>query len=160
MRVRSPSHCVSQIDILKSPALSLRFSLLKSGDNNEGRRPRRRAEEDLARRGKFNSMASRVIVSKFGGSSCGNAEAYRRLGKYFLDEHSAGHKVVGVFSAMFAVTDRLLNSIQYARDGDKSGVKASREMIWNLHADTARQLLAQPGNAEEALDWMDGHLKK
>ena len=105
-------------------------------------------------------MASRTIVSKFGGSSCGSAEAYRRLGKYFADQYEAGHKQVGVFSAMFAVTDRLLNAIQSARAGDSAGVAESRAAIWDLHSRTARDLLVQPGNVDESLDWIDFRLKE
>ena len=105
-------------------------------------------------------MASRLIVSKFGGSSCGNAQAYKRLGQYFGEEHAAGHRVVGVFSAMFAVTDRLLNAIQFARDRDATGVATARKQVWDLHAGTARELLVQKGNVQESLDWIDHRLKE
>ena len=103
---------------------------------------------------------SRTIVSKFGGSSCGNAEAYRRLGQYFSEQHLAGHKVVGVFSAMFAVTDRLLNAIQSARENDEDMVQRRRQQIWDLHSQTATELLLDKGNAEEAMDWIDHRLKQ
>jgi len=99
-------------------------------------------------------------VSKFGGSSCGNAAAYRRLGQYFTEQHDAGHKCVGVFSAMFAVTDRLLNAIQSARVDDADGVAAARNSIWDLHARTARDLLVDNGNVEESLDWIDARLQQ
>ena len=65
-----------------------------------------------------------------------------------------------MFSAMFAVTDRLLNAIQFARDGNTAGVAESRKQIWDLHAGTAQDLLLAPGGIEETLDWIDARLQK
>ena len=88
-------------------------------------------------------------VTKFGGSSCGSAEAYRRLGDYFEQQLNEGHRPVGVFSAMFAVTDSLLAALDAAAVRDQPAVAAARARIWDLHERTLHELLAQPGDIEE-----------
>ena len=52
---------------------------------------------------------------------------------YFSNELSQGHQVVGVFSAMFAVTDRLLAAVASAEAADEEGVLRARREIWDLH---------------------------
>ena len=79
---------------------------------------------------------SLIKVTKFGGSSCGNAECYTRLGDYFANELHQGHRPVGVFSAMFAVTDKLLNALAAAEQGDAAAVAAARKSVWDLHVRT------------------------
>lgn len=57
----------------------------------------------------------KLVVAKFGGSSCGNHEAYGKLGDFFSSQIEDGHRMVGVFSAMFGVTDRLLSALYAAK---------------------------------------------
>ena len=52
---------------------------------------------------------------------------------YFSNELSQGHQVVGVFSAMFAVTDRLLAAVATAEAADEEGVlRAERDLGFAL----------------------------
>ena len=94
------------------------------------------------------------MVTKFGGSSCGSAAAYNHLADYFAGELAKGNQVVGVFSAMFAVTDRLLNAIGAAKRGDADLVAQSRAEVWDLHESTLRELVNDAGRVDERLDWM------
>ena len=68
-------------------------------------------------------------------------QAYRKLAAYFRDQHEHGHSVVGVFSAMFGVTDRLLGALDYAKRNEAPGVEKERNAIWALHERTLTDLL-------------------
>lgn len=102
----------------------------------------------------------KLIVAKFGGSSCGSAEAYGKLGDFFASQLDAGHRMVGVFSAMFGVTDRLLAALYAANEGDKKKVAECRESIWSLHC---RTIDAMPELSEglraECKQWVDSRLE-
>eukprot|EP00941_MAST-03F_sp_MAST-3F-sp1_P001814 g1814.t1 len=101
------------------------------------------------------NVVQKLKVTKFGGSSCGSANAYRRLAEYFSNELKNGHRVVGVFSAMFAVTDRLLLALDAAVDGDVQTVKDARAAVWDLHVRTLDDLVKCPEARSARLQWMD-----
>jgi len=101
---------------------------------------------------------SKLIVAKFGGSSCGNHEAYAKLGDFFEKQIKSGHRMVGVFSAMFAVTDRLLAALYAAKDGDISRAKQCRTEIRDLHVRTIEGMNLSEEEAAKCVEWVDDRL--
>ncbi len=64
-----------------------------------------------------------LIVQKFGGTSVGTTEKIKAVAKRVLENHTKGHQMVIVLSAMSGETDRLVG---YANDMQK--VPSAREM--------------------------------
>lgn len=83
-------------------------------------------------------------VIKFGGSSVGNADAFRGVHKvlrYYAPGGRSKAKVVCVLSAMMGVTDKLISAAEEAAKGNESGSLAMREKLYGLHARTVEDLL-------------------
>ena len=99
------------------------------------------------------------MVTKFGGSSCGSVAAYNHLANYFAGELAKGNQVVGVFSAMFAVTDRLLAAVASAEAGDTEGVVKARKAVWDLHEQTLHGLVTDEAKRNVRLDWMQQRME-
>lgn len=104
------------------------------------------------------SSEGKLIVAKFGGSSCGNHEAYAKLGDFFEKQISSGHRMVGVFSAMFAVTDRLLSALYAAKEGDLPRANQCREEIRDLHVRTIEGMNLSKEEASKCVAWVDDRL--
>ena len=102
--------------------------------------------------------SNKLIVAKFGGSSCGNHEAYAKLGDFFEKQIQSGHRMVGVFSAMFAVTDRLLAALYAAKDGDLERARACRTEIRDLHVRTIEGMNLEESEAKKCVEWVDDRL--
>lgn len=101
----------------------------------------------------------KVYVAKFGGSSCGSAKAYKHLGDFFAKHLKDGNHVVGVFSAMFGVTDRLIAALQAAKTGDMETVKASRAKILGLHQRALRDMDLGDTTTAECEEWIEERLR-
>jgi len=73
-------------------------------------------------------MASaRRIVSKFGGSSVGDANAMRSTARLLMSQGmNPSMEPIGVASACFGTTDRLVESVHAAARGDTEGVIKAR----------------------------------
>ena len=93
-------------------------------------------------------------VFKFGGSSVGSAQALRNVGNVLCTERDNGNSVVSVLSAMFGVTNKLVEATERAAAHDMSAVRRNREILYNLHKYTADELLSADAKAEKA-DIMD-----
>lgn len=94
-------------------------------------------------------------VMKFGGSSVGSSDAFRRVAAHLSSERAAGHSVVGVLSAMFGVTNHLISAANSARQGDMQGVKRSRDALFGLHHSTTQELVSSSERRDSVLGWMD-----
>ena len=73
-------------------------------------------------------MASvRRVVSKFGGSSVGDANAMRSTARLLMSQGmSPAFQPIGVASACFGTTDRLVESVNAAARGDTEAVIKAR----------------------------------
>jgi len=77
-------------------------------------------------------------VLKFGGTSIGSAEALLRAASIVLAELPGGGLVV--VSALSGTTDRILQSLRMASDGDLPEAKSSIHALRNHHERVARDL--------------------
>ena len=66
--------------------------------------------------------------------------------------------MVGVFSAMFAVTDRLLAALYAAKDGDLERARACRTEIRDLHVRTIEGMNLEESEAKKCVEWVDDRL--
>src|SRR5947209_6950439 len=88
-------------------------------------------------------------VMKFGGTSMGNAEAIRTVGRILVDH--AADRPVAVVSAMSGVTDSLLGAAELARKGTRNAVEAAIAALCERHQNVAFDLVDTDG---ERTVWM------
>jgi aspartokinase len=70
---------------------------------------------------------ARRIVSKFGGSSVGDANAMRSTSRLLMSQGlRPDMQPIGVASACFGTTDRLVEAVHCAAKGDTKGVIRAR----------------------------------
>ena len=82
--------------------------------------------------------SSRRSVYKFGGSSVGSAEAFRSCGGVLTANHEAGNQTVAVLSAMYGVTNKLMDAAVSAGKGNIARVQKLRGELLDLHCGTAK----------------------
>jgi aspartate kinase len=70
-------------------------------------------------------------VVKFGGSSVGNADAFKAVGGILKHFKRRGENVVAVFSAMMSVTNRLIKSSDAASRGDMKQNPPLARIFWD-----------------------------
>lgn len=71
--------------------------------------------------------AVKRVVSKFGGSSVGDANAMRSTARLLMSQGmSPLTQPIGVASACFGTTDRLVEAVHAASRGDADGVVSAR----------------------------------
>lgn len=89
----------------------------------------------------------RLLVTKFGGTSVGSAEAIRGLTAITTTNRTTWDHVVVVVSALSGVTDKLLNIVRVAQTtGDAAAVAALHAELRQRHHDVIGELL----DAEQA----------
>jgi len=98
-------------------------------------------------------------VVKFGGSSVGNADAFKAVGGILKHFKRQGDTVVPVFSAMMSVTNRLLKSTDAASRGDMKQVAQIKEFLFELHRKTVFGLNLEPTTRSDILGWLDTSMK-
>eukprot|EP00518_Triparma_eleuthera_P004584 CAMPEP_0182458278 /NCGR_PEP_ID=MMETSP1319-20130603/3656_1 /TAXON_ID=172717 /ORGANISM="Bolidomonas pacifica, Strain RCC208" /LENGTH=484 /DNA_ID=CAMNT_0024656935 /DNA_START=17 /DNA_END=1468 /DNA_ORIENTATION=- len=98
-------------------------------------------------------------VFKFGGTSVGSADALRNVGTILSDSRDAGNRPVGVLSAMYSVTNRLIRAKDAAAVGDLAALRSEREGIWGVHERTINQLLSG-AHRVETLEKVDALLRE
>lgn len=99
-------------------------------------------------------------VIKFGGSSVGNANAFKSVGyilKHFKQKQN--ETIVSVFSAMMSVTNRLLTTSVAAARRDIKEVNLSKNFLFELHKKTVIDLNLKSGARSELLEWLDLSMK-
>jgi aspartokinase/homoserine dehydrogenase 1 len=84
------------------------------------------------------SLSSRWVIHKFGGSSLGDADCFRRVAKILLERTDS--RVGVVVSAMGGMTDALLNLAVLA-ERDDDGFNAELHAIGERYSSTATSLL-------------------
>jgi len=95
-------------------------------------------------------------VVKFGGSSVGNAAAFKRVGNILTHfKQRRKETVVAVFSAMMSVTNRLLSASEAATRGDMKHVTVTKDFLFALHRDSVLGLGLSSARRSELLDWLD-----
>lgn len=102
----------------------------------------------------------RRSVWKFGGSSVGSAQAFRNCAGVILANHEANNETVAVLSAMFGVTNKLLDAAHAAVRGDPAKVQKLRGDLLSLHTKTAAELVGQAGLREEYGDYVSATFGK
>jgi len=93
-------------------------------------------------------------VLKFGGSSVGNADAFKSVGK-ILKHYQREEAVVAVFSAMMSVTNRLLAASEAAARGDMKQATNVKNFLFDFHRKTVEDLNLKPMNRVELLEWLE-----
>jgi len=95
-------------------------------------------------------------VVKFGGSSVGNADAFKAVGG-ILKHYRKRRKdtVVAVFSAMMSVTNRLLSATEAAARRDMNQVTLAKDFLFNMHRKTVFELNLNVEARSDILDWLD-----
>lgn len=83
-------------------------------------------------------MSRPVRVLKFGGSSVGNAQAFRHCADVLRATRASGSAPVGVLSAMFGVTNRLLAAVKASEQGDRAALARIRGGLVDAHVNVAR----------------------
>lgn len=102
-----------------------------------------------------------VKVLKFGGSSVGSADAFRNTADVLVHQKQEGNNVVGVLSAMFGVTNRLVEAGEAAAEGNHTTVSAARQHVVDLHVETVADLFADDaGKRAEALAFLESCLQE
>lgn len=102
----------------------------------------------------------RTSVFKFGGSSVGSVEAFRHCAGIMVANRDAGSRTVGVLSAMFGVTNRLLDTVKAAAAGDKATVAKTRAALLDAHVRTAKGLCTQPAIAADACEYIHATMQR
>lgn len=90
-----------------------------------------------------------VVVHKFGGSSVGNATAIRNVASLLLKERKQGRQPVAVLSAVYGVTNQLLNAMAAASRGEYTEMHRRRSLVHRLHSEIAEELLGEDSDALE-----------
>jgi aspartate kinase len=98
-------------------------------------------------------------VVKFGGSSVGNADAFKAVGGILKHFKRRGENVVAVFSAMMSVTNRLIKSSDAASRGDMKQVAQIKDFLFELHRRTVIGLNLEPATRSDILGWLDTSMK-
>jgi aspartate kinase len=93
-------------------------------------------------------------VLKFGGSSVGNADAFKSVGK-ILKHYKRNETVVAVFSAMMSVTNRLISASEAAARGDMKQVTTTKDFLFNLHYKTVKGLNLDPMAQMDLMGWLE-----
>jgi len=92
-------------------------------------------------------------VLKFGGSSVGNADAFKSVGK-ILRHYKRNETVVAVFSAMMSVTNRLISASEAAARGDMKQVTTTKNFLFDLHHRTVKGLSLDPVEHMDLMGWL------
>jgi len=93
-------------------------------------------------------------VLKFGGSSVGNADAFKSVGK-ILKHYKRQETVVAVFSAMMSVTNRLLSASEAAARGDMKQVTLIKNFLFDFHHKTIQGLDLRPIDHMDLVGWLE-----
>jgi len=93
-------------------------------------------------------------VLKFGGSSVGNADAFKSVGK-ILKHYKRNETVVSVFSAMMSVTNRLISASEAAARGDMKQATTTKNFLFDLHCKTAKELNLDPVEHKDLMGWLE-----
>jgi len=93
-------------------------------------------------------------VLKFGGSSVGNAEAFKSVGK-ILKHYRRNETVVAVFSAMMSVTNRLIGASEAAARGDMKQATTTKNFLFDLHRKTVKDLNLDPEDHTDLMGWLE-----
>jgi len=103
-------------------------------------------------------MPNRILrVLKFGGSSVGNADAFKSVGQ-ILKHYRRNETVVAVFSAMMSVTNRLLSASEAAARGDMKQVTLVKNFLFNFHRRTVDELNLEPAVHAELVEWLEASM--
>jgi aspartate kinase len=94
-------------------------------------------------------------VVKFGGSSVGNADAFKSVGNILKHFKRRNDMVVAVFSAMMSVTNRLLGATEAASRGDMKQVTLTKNFLFELHRKTVIGLNLESNARSDILGWLD-----
>jgi len=94
-------------------------------------------------------------VVKFGGSSVGNADAFKSVGGILRHFKRRNDTVVAVFSAMMSVTNRLLRASEAAARGDMKQVTLIKNFLFELHRKTVIGLSLESDAKSDILGWLD-----
>lgn len=128
-------------------------------------------------------MSSRAVrIFKFGGTSVGNVQAFKRSAEVLTASAASGvgcvygavgaprnaarrnltrppppppfpRSTVGVLSAMFGVTNRLFDCVRLATARDRAGLARVRNGLLDYHVRIARDLCG-PASADDACDFI------
>jgi len=93
-------------------------------------------------------------VLKFGGSSVGNADAFKSVGK-ILTYYKRNETVVAVFSAMMSVTNRLIGASEAAARGDMKQATTTKKFLFDLHRKTVKDLNLDPRDHKDLVGWLE-----
>jgi len=98
-------------------------------------------------------------VVKFGGSSVGNADAFKSVG-HILKHFKRRRKetVVAVFSAMMSVTNRLLSASEAATRGDMKQVTLTKDFLFELHRRAVLGLSLGSAPRADLLEWLNSSM--
>ena len=85
-----------------------------------------------------------MLVMKFGGTSVGDAECFRKVKEIIVRASRERPPVAVVVSAMSAVTETLLEAARTAAAGDQKTVEQKREYLEKKHFQVADALFSGP----------------
>lgn len=94
-------------------------------------------------------------VMKFGGSSVGSADAMKKVGSVLEKKLENGDRVVGVMSAMFGVTNRLVEAADAAAVRDVARVKHHRQAVYQLHEKAVNELFGSSSVSSVVMDYIN-----
>ncbi|MCA9891293.1 MAG: aspartate kinase, partial [Anaerolineae bacterium] len=99
-----------------------------------------------------------LYTMKFGGTSVGSPEAIDQALNIIQRETQAGHRVVGIVSAMSGVTDSLLKTVRAAIEGDRWTFQEINRDIRHRHEEATHRLIEPPPEREDTLNKINGLL--
>src|SRR5207253_3122056 len=97
-----------------------------------------------------------VDVYKFGGAAVGNAEAPRIAGEHV---RAAKSRVVAIVSAMYGVTDLLLDASRAALNGDRIAYEMAAEQFASKHREVVKTLLPDDRRLENEIEKSTSELR-
>mmetsp|Transcript_11335 Transcript_11335/g.39495 ORF Transcript_11335/g.39495 Transcript_11335/m.39495 type:complete len:503 (-) Transcript_11335:180-1688(-) len=104
----------------------------------------------------LSGLRERVNVHKFGGSSVGSAEAMVSVADILSNEQrESGAGTVGVLSAMYGVTNRLVEGAAAGRRGDAEAVARLKDELWTVHHGVVHDIIDDQEQREDALRYVE-----
>ncbi len=101
-----------------------------------------------------------TLTMKFGGTSVGSAEAISQVVDILKEAFEAGHRVLGVASAMSGVTNMLIEGAQTAAAGNATRYKGLAEQLEAKHAAVIRALIKSDVERIALHDEIDGLIEE
>ena len=81
-------------------------------------------------------------------------QAIKNVADVLRGDQAAGHRVIGVCSAVYSVTDRLVSAVAAARSGDMDSTAQTRDKLLDVHAAIGEELIDNPAVRDDTIGYI------